>query len=159
MSSKKSSIDQGLIRDLAKLLKEADLSEIEIEQPDLRIRVTRSLGQSPVNVVAPIPASAPESSAPKPAPVESPSPDNADPSKHPGAVKSPMVGTAYLAAEPGADPFVKAGDTVNAGQTVMIVEAMKTMNPITAHRAGTVKSVLVENAQPVEYGEPLMIIE
>ena len=160
MSSKKTSgIDQGLIRDLAALLKEADLTEIEVEQDDLRIRVTRGLSPSTVNVTAPAVAQPMPERAPPP-PSEDKKPDPApDPASNPGTLKSPMVGTAYCAPEPSADAYVKVGDMVKAGQTVMIVEAMKTMNQIPAHRSGTVTSILVENAQPVEYGEPLMIIE
>lgn len=150
MAAKKPSIDQDLIRELAALLKETDLSEIEVEQDDLRIRVARGGSSSSVQVAAPV-AAAP---APTPA-VEAP----ADPVKHPGALKSPMVGTAYLAPGPGAADFVSIGATVKAGQTVMIVEAMKTMNQIAATKSGTVTAILVENEQPVEFGEPLLIIE
>ena len=149
MASNKSSIDQDLIRDLAALLKETDLTEIEVEQEDLRIRVARTLAV--VNVAAP--------SAPAPvmdAPAEA---KPADPAKHPGVLPSPMVGTAYFAPAPGSKPFVVIGDSVKAGQTVMIVEAMKTMNQISAPRAGKVTALLVDDGQPVEYGEPLMIIE
>ena len=153
MGSKKSSIDQDLIRDLAALLKETDLTEIEVEQDDLRIRVART--SAPVSVATHIPvapAAVQAESAPAPA-------SPADPAKHPGAVPSPMVGTAYHSPAPGAKPFVAIGDTVKAGQTIMIVEAMKTMNQIPAPRAGTISAILVEDGQPVEYGEPLMIIE
>jgi acetyl-CoA carboxylase biotin carboxyl carrier protein len=146
----KSSIDQEMIRELAALLKETDLTEIEVEQDDLRIRVAR--GGSAVEVAAPVATAAP-SSQPEVAKKD------ADPASHPGAVTSPMVGTAYHSPAPGSKPFVTVGDTVKAGQTVMIVEAMKTMNQIAAERAGTVTAVLVEDAQPVEYGEPLLIIE
>ena len=139
-----------MIRELAALLKETDLTEIEVEQDDLRIRVAR--GGSAVEVAAPVATAAP-SSQPEVAKKD------ADPASHPGAVTSPMVGTAYHSPAPGAKPFVTVGDTVKAGQTVMIVEAMKTMNQIAAERAGTVTAVLVEDAQPVEYGEPLLIIE
>jgi acetyl-CoA carboxylase biotin carboxyl carrier protein len=147
---KKSSIDQEMIRELAALLKETDLTEIEVEQDDLRIRVAR--GGRAVEVAAPVATAAP-SSQPEAAKKD------ADPASHPGAVTSPMVGTAYHSPAPGSKPFVTVGDTVKAGQTVMIVEAMKTMNQIAAERAGTVTAVLVEDAQPVEYGEPLLIIE
>lgn len=150
--SKKPSIDQEMIRDLAALLKETELSEIEVEQDDLRIRIARHSGRT-VEVAAPSPAPA-AVAAPAPA---APAPEEAG--SHPGALKSPMVGTAYHSPAPGADPFVKVGDTVSAGQTVMIVEAMKTMNQIAADRSGTVTSVLVDDAQPVEFGEPLLIIE
>lgn len=151
MASNKSSIDQELIRALAALLKETDLTEIEVEQEDLRIRVARTAAV--VNVAAPV---APAPIVEAAAPVEAKSPD---PAKHPGMLPSPMVGTAYFAPAPGAKPFVVIGDTVKAGQTVMIVEAMKTMNQISAPRAGKVTAILVDDGQPVEYGEPLMIIE
>lgn len=150
MASNKSSIDQDLIRDLAALLKETDLTEIEVEQEDLRIRVARTLAV--VNVAAPSAPAAVMDAAPAEAkPV--------DPAKHPGVLPSPMVGTAYFAPAPGSKPFVVIGDSVKAGQTVMIVEAMKTMNQISAPRAGKVTALLVDDGQPVEYGEPLMIIE
>jgi acetyl-CoA carboxylase biotin carboxyl carrier protein len=148
--SKKPSIDQDLIRELAALLKETELSEIEVEQDDLRIRVARNLSRA-VEVAAPVAA----------APVAAPAPvvADVDPDKHPGALKSPMVGTAYFAPAPGADPYVTVGDSVKSGQTVMIVEAMKTMNQIAASKSGTITAILIEDGQPVEFGEPLMIIE
>lgn len=149
--SKKQSIDQDLIRELAALLKETDLSEIEVEQDDLRIRIARNSARA-VEISAPAPVAAPVAAAPAPA-------APANPDSHPGALKSPMVGTAYFAPAPGADPFVSVGDTVKAGQTVMIVEAMKTMNQIAASKSGTVTAIIVEDGQPVEFGEPLMIIE
>ncbi len=151
MASNKSSIDQELIRALAALLKETDLTEIEVEQEDLRIRVARTAAV--VNVAAP---SAPAPVVEVAAPAEA---KPADPAKHPGMLPSPMVGTAYFAPAPGSKPFVVIGDSVKAGQTVMIVEAMKTMNQIAAPRAGKVTAILVDDGQPVEYGEPLMIIE
>jgi acetyl-CoA carboxylase biotin carboxyl carrier protein len=155
MASRKSSIDQDLIRDLAALLTETDLTEIEVEQDSLRIRVARISTKQPVHVTAPVqhlaPVAAPSQAAPE---IKA-----ADPAKHPGVLPSPMVGTAYHSPAPGSNPFVAVGDTVKAGQTVMIVEAMKTMNQISAPRAGTVSAILVEDGQPVEYGEPLMIIE
>ncbi|MEZ5872254.1 MAG: acetyl-CoA carboxylase biotin carboxyl carrier protein [Nitratireductor sp.] len=155
MTSKKSGIDQDLIRDLAILLKETDLTEIEVEQDDLRIRVARggSVAQ-PVHVTAPVAMPA----APVAKAEDTPA-TPADPAKHPGAVPSPMVGTAYMSPAPGAKPFVSVGDAVKVGQTLMIVEAMKTMNQIPSPRAGKVVAMLVEDGQPVEYGEPLMIIE
>ncbi|MFP3920525.1 MAG: acetyl-CoA carboxylase biotin carboxyl carrier protein [Dichotomicrobium sp.] len=147
-------IDEESIRSLAELLNDTGLSEIEVEQKGMRIRVAR-------HVSATVTASAPQAAhtaeaAPAPQPAADP---DADLATHPGAVTSPMVGTAYRAPEPGADPFVEVGATVERGQTLMIVEAMKTMNHIPAPRAGTVTAILVENGQPVEYGEPLMIIE
>lgn len=150
-SKSKLAVDQQLIRDLAKLLDETGLSDIEIEQDGTRIRVGRGGGRA----VAAAPAMpAPAASAPAQIPAAP-----ADPGKHPGAVPSPMVGTAYLAPSPGAKPFVDVGSVVKAGDTLLIVEAMKTMNQIPAPRAGTVTQILVEDGQPVEFGEPLVIIE
>ncbi|PTW60275.1 biotin carboxyl carrier protein [Breoghania corrubedonensis] len=151
MSTKNKSIDHDLIRQLATLLDETNLSEIEVEQDDLRIRVARQLSVS-APVAAPAPAAPTTAAAPAAGAA-------ADPSKQPGVVNSPMVGTAYHSPEPGARPFVDIGDTVRAGQTIMIVEAMKTMNQIAAPKAGTVKEILVEDGQPVEFGEPLLVIE
>ncbi|MBI1365396.1 MAG: acetyl-CoA carboxylase biotin carboxyl carrier protein [Alphaproteobacteria bacterium] len=149
-------IESGWIRELAAILQETGLTEIEIERAGVRLKVSRAASAAPAPIIAhsPSPASGP---APVPA-LETPSPA-ASAQNHPGAVPSPMVGTAYLAPSPGADPFVKQGDTISAGQTLMIIEAMKTMNPIAAPRAGVVKSILVADAQPVEFGEPLVIIE
>jgi len=144
-------IDHDLIRALAELLKETGLSEIEIEQDDLRVRVARNLTVSaPVNVQAA--AAAPAAAAVAPA-------ASADPAKHPGAVLSPMVGTCYRAPEPGAKPFIEIGAQVRQGQTLLIVEAMKTTNAIPAPKAGTVTAIHVEDGQPVEFGEPLCTIE
>ena len=140
-----SGIDKELIRELAKLLDETHLTEIEIERAGLRVRVGR--GTTAV-------AAAPVVNVSGPASVVS-----ADPAKHPGAVTSPMVGTAYIGAAPGAKPFVDVGSKVAVGDTLIIIEAMKTMNQIPAPRAGTVTKVLIEDGQPVEFGEPLMIIE
>lgn len=153
MAAKKHSIDQELIRDLAALLKETDLNEIEVEQDSLRIRVARGGGQN-VQVSAPIAAVPVQAAVAAPAqPVVETAANN------PGSVKSPMVGTAYLAASPDAAPFVNVGDTVKVGQTVVIVEAMKTMNQIAAPKAGKVTAILVDNGQPVEFDEPLIIVE
>ena len=152
MSDKKSKFDQDLIRDLAKLLDETNLSEIELEHDDFRIRVARQITvEAPVSAARAAPAAAPAAQA---APSAS-----ADPAGHPGAVPSPMVGTAYRSPEPGARTFIEVGDTVAAGDTLMIVEAMKTMNQIPSPRAGRVTAILVEDGQPMEYGEPLVIIE
>ncbi len=146
-------VDQDLIRQLADLLKETDLSEIEVETDDLKVRVARQATQV-MSVAAP--AAAPAAAA---APV-APSPSGGgDTAAHPGAVPSPMVGTAYTAAEPGAAPFVTVGSQVTQGQTVLIIEAMKTMNQIPSPKSGTVKEILIEDGQPVEFGEPLLIIE
>ncbi len=156
MAKDKHDIDQELIKDLAELINETDLSEIEVEKGDLRIRLTRQLSSAPVAVSAPVAAAVPAPVATAPAP-EAPSP--ASSGKQAGNVTSPMVGTAYLSPAPGEPPFVSIGDSVKAGDTVLIVEAMKTMNQIPAPQSGVVKAVLVEDAQPVEFGEPLLLIE
>ena len=147
--------DGALIRELALLLDETSLTEIEIERAGLRVRVARN-----VTIAASVPAaarrrrSAGRSGRSAAAPAAA-----ADFSKHPGAVPSPMVGTAYWSSEPGAKPFIEVGSKVSAGQTLLIIEAMKTMNQIPSPRAGTVTQILVEDGQPVEFGEPLVIIE
>ncbi|MDQ8755294.1 acetyl-CoA carboxylase biotin carboxyl carrier protein [Sphingosinicella sp. LHD-64] len=162
MSDKKGSdepmrIDTDLIRQLADLLAENDLSEIEVEDSDRRIVVKRKLSVAAAPVyAAPAAPVAPAASVPQtaaaPAVAE-------NPGGHPGTVKSPMVGTAYLAGEPGAAPFIGVGVQVNAGDTLLIIEAMKVMNPITAPKAGTVKQILIQDAQPVEFDQPLVIVE
>ena len=160
MAAKKNTIDQKLIRELAELLTDTDLSEIEVEQDDLRIRLTRTSPVQSVQVQAPAPQPifAPASPSGGAQPV--PSALQADPSSKPaGNVPSPMAGTAYHSPAPGSDPFVQIGDRVNEGDTVMIVEAMKTMNQIPAPISGTVKAILVDDGQPVEYGEQLLLIE
>jgi acetyl-CoA carboxylase biotin carboxyl carrier protein len=141
--------DSALIRELALLLDETSLTEIEIERAGLRVRVARN-----VTVSAAMPAGFQQ--APAAAAVAA---AGADLAKHPGVVPSPMVGTAYWSPEPGAKPFIEVGSKVSAGQTLLIIEAMKTMNQIPSPRAGTVTQILVEDGQPVEFGEPLVIIE
>lgn len=156
MSTKRSGIDQQLIRDLAGILDETNLTEIEVEQEDLRIRVSRT----PAPVQAYAPASVQAAAAPSPAAQAAAAPAApaaADVSKN--AVPSPMVGTAYGAPAPGATPFIEIGQKVKEGQTLLIIEAMKTMNQIPSPRAGTVTAILFEDAQPVEFGEPLVVIE
>ena len=158
MATTKKPFDTDLIRELALLVAETDLSEIEVEQGDLRIRVART-----VQVVAPVtvtaPAAAPLAAAPAAAaPVAAVSTET-DWSKHPGVVKSPMVGTAYRAPSPGAASFIEVGTQVREGQTLLIVEAMKTMNQIPAPKGGVVTAILFDDASPVEYGEPLVVIE
>ena len=152
-------IDRAMIRDLADLLNETGLLEIEIEQDGMRLRVSRA-GQAVSHMVA-APLAHPVAAAPAGAqpPAQAAAPAAADPAQHPGVVKSPMVGTAYRAPAPGAQPFVQIGQQVAKGDTVLIVEAMKTMNHIPAPHAGKVTAILVEDAAPVEFGEPLMIIE
>lgn len=169
-AKKKSSsgVDADLVRDLAKVLDDTGLTEIEVEYGELRLRLARTLvmAQQPpahTHVVhsAPAPAAAlpaPVAAAPAPAPAAPPAAP-ADAASHPGAVLSPMVGTAYLAANEDAPPFVKIGDRVSKGQTILLVEAMKTFNQIHATHDGVVKQILVGNADPVEFNQPLMIIE
>jgi acetyl-CoA carboxylase biotin carboxyl carrier protein len=143
-------IDHDVIRDLAKLLDETGLTEIEFERDGVSVRVARHLsGPSPRLRSAEAPANVPAVSAPA----------SIDPTQHPGAVISPMVGTVYLGPAPGARPFVDVGGQVKTGEPLLIIEAMKTMNQIPAPRSGTVIQVLVADGQPVEYGQPLMIIE
>ena len=152
-AAKFSSEDSALVRELALLLDETSLTEIEIERAGLRLRVARNISVAatmpvPVAHAAPAVVAGPAAAAAA-----------ADMSKHPGAVTSPMVGTAYWAPEPGAKPFVEVGSKVSVGQTLLIIEAMKTMNQIPAPRSGTVTQILIEDGQPVEFGEPLVIIE
>jgi acetyl-CoA carboxylase biotin carboxyl carrier protein len=154
----KQGIDLELIRSLAALLKETDLAEIEIEQNEFRVRVTRSGPVSaPPQQVAYV--EAPRAGAAQEAGAAAEAKSLADPARHPGAVKSPMVGTLYRSPDPNSKPFVEVGDQVKQGQTILIVEAMKHMNEVAAPRGGKVVEILVEDGQPVEYGEPLMIIE
>lgn len=149
--SPKSIVDHELIHELTKLLGETGLTEIEIEQDGRRVRVARGAtgAATPAVRVEVAPAQSAADTAAKPI----------DPSKHPGVVISPMVGTAYAASEPGAKPFIDVGSTVKVGDTLLIIEAMKTMNQIPAPRAGTVIQILFEDGQPVEFGEPLVIVE
>ncbi|KJS25806.1 MAG: acetyl-CoA carboxylase [Hyphomonadaceae bacterium BRH_c29] len=155
MSTGKTKLDTGLVRELAAILREADLGEIEVEHEGLRIRVSKPA--APVvqaAMAAPMPvAAAAAAPAPAAAPVE------AAAAASDNAIKSPMVGTAYLSPEPGAKAFINIGDKVKKGDTLMLVEAMKTFNPVEADRAGTVKAIYVTDSQPVEYGEPLILIE
>lgn len=146
--------DSALIRELALLLDETSLTEIEIERAGLRLRVARN-----VSVAAAMPASFAPAALLGAAAASAAPAAGADLAKHPGVVPSPMVGTAYWAPEPGAKPFIDVGSKVSAGQTLLIIEAMKTMNQIPSPRAGTVTQILVEDGQPVEFGEPLVIIE
>lgn len=158
MSDKKDHKDHGLeanwIRELAGILEETGLTEIEIEKDAVRLRVSRQGGIAPSYAAPPqLAPAATAAAAPMAAPAAAPTSD------HPGAVKSPMVGTAYLSPSPGAAAFAKEGSQVTEGQTILIIEAMKTMNPIAAPRSGKVVKVLVTDAQPVEFDEPLLIIE
>jgi len=144
-------VDIKLVRDLAAILEKAGLTEIEVEDGDRKIKVARGGGTF---VSAPAAYAPPAPAAPAPAPEAAAAPVD----DHANAQKSPMVGTAYLAAEPGADNFISVGDKVAVGDTLLIVEAMKVMNPITAETAGTIKAILVENGQPIEYDQPLVVI-
>jgi acetyl-CoA carboxylase biotin carboxyl carrier protein len=158
-----SGFDTKLVKDLARILRDTDLSEIEVENEGVRVRVARQANIAPQMVQAHVPmAQAPMAMAPAAANSASAAPATApaaDPAKHPGAVPSPMVGTVYTQPEPGASAFIKVGDTVKEGQQLFIIEAMKTMNPVPSPRSGTVTAILVHDAQPVEYGEALCVIE
>ena len=161
--TKSSQVDQDLIRAIAELLNKENLAEIEIEQEDFRVRVTRSYpveapayAPAPQYYAPPAAAAAPVAASVVPAAA---APSKEDLTSNPGTLTSPMVGTAYRSSEPGKPVFVDVGTKVTEGQTVLIIEAMKTMNQIPAHRSGTVTRVLVNDAQPVEYGEPLVVIE
>ena len=154
------SIDPRLVRKLADILKDTGLTEIEVESGGLKIRVARELTVQ--HMAAPAVhqvAAAPMAHAPAPAAAAAPAAEAAAPAHNGETIKSPMVGTIYLQATPGSDPFIKVGQTVTQGQTLLIVEAMKTMNPIPAPKAGKIVEILVADAQPVEFGEPLLILE
>jgi acetyl-CoA carboxylase biotin carboxyl carrier protein len=159
MAEKKSGIDQALIRDLANILNDTDLTEIEVEQEDLRIRVSRAgpmqYVQAPMMGAPAVAAAVPAAAAAATAAAAS----AANSRKLENTVTAPMVGTVYMAAAPGARPFIEVGSAVKEGQTLLIIEAMKTMNQIPAPRSGTVTEILVEDARPVEYGEALVVIE
>jgi len=156
MAERKPAIDTGLVKDLAAILTETDLTEIEIEQGEMRIRVSREIHAAPaVHAVAPAPQAAPAPAAAQGAAAPA---AEAAPARSGHEVPSPMVGTAYLAPAPGSAPFIEVGQTVKEGQTLLIIEAMKTMNQIPAPRAGTVTEILVNDSEPVEYGQPLVVI-
>ncbi len=157
MSTSKNKLDTGLIRELAAILREGDLGEIEIEHDGLKLRVSR---QSSQVVHAAVAAPAPAAAAPAPLALPAgPGPQAATSTVPDHAVKSPMVGTVYLSADPQSKAYINIGDKVKKGDILMLVEAMKTFNPVEADRAGTVKAIYVQNSQPVEYGEPLVLIE
>ncbi|MDB5529171.1 MAG: accB [Devosia sp.] len=161
--TKASQVDQDLIRAIAELLNKENLAEIEIEQDDFRVRVTRSYAnEAPAyapQYLAPQYAPAPQSLTPAGSVAPAAPVAAEDLASNPGTLTSPMVGTAYRSPEPGKPAFVEVGAKVTEGQTLLIIEAMKTMNQIPAHRSGTVTRILVEDSQPVEYGEPLAVIE
>ena len=156
MPGKKNDVDQQLIRDLAGILNDTNLTEIEIESDDFRVRVSRQAAAAaqsfafPPQNIAPALQAAPVAASPSPAAADAPSKN---------AVPSPMVGTCYRSPAPGAEAFIQVGQSVREGQTLLIIEAMKTMNQIPSPRAGTVSAILVEDGQPVEYGEPLVVID
>lgn len=150
--------DPEAIRALAQILRDTDLTEIELVEADSRIRVARIPAPVSLQAAAPVAAAAAAPLAMPAAVAEAPPAGGIDP-KHPGLVASPMVGVAYLAPEPGAAPFVAVGARVEQGQTLLLIEAMKTFNQIRSPRAGTVTRILVESGTPVEYGEPLMVVE
>ena len=149
--------DTAIVKALADILDEAGLAELEYETDDVAIRLSRLTGAAPVTTVAPIASQ--ESAAVSATPPVTAANSTTDLSAHPGAVKSPMVGTAYTSPEPGASAFVNEGSVVKKSQTLLIVEAMKVMNPITAPTDGTISKILVKNAQPIEFGEVLVVIE
>ena len=165
MNKTASQVDQDLIRTIAELLNQQNLAEIEIEHEGFRVRVTRSYatpaGVAPMQMYAPAPQHAlgPQPTIPAGSVSAATATVAEDLASNPGTLTSPMVGTAYRSPEPGASPFVDIGTKVSEGQTVLVIEAMKTMNQIPAHRSGTVTRILVEDAHPVEYGEPLIVIE
>ena len=148
-------VDIELVRQLAAVLDDTNLTEIEVEDGDRKVRVARKVSAAPVAYAAPAPVAAPVATAPTSMPSD---PASITP-PHENAVKSPMVGTVYLSAEPGAKAFVSVGQAVKAGDTLLIVEAMKVMNPIAAPHGGTVKAILVDNGQPVEFDQPLVVVE
>ena len=154
VAAKSRSEDSALIRELALLLDETNLTEIEIERAGLRVRVARN-----ISITASVPASAQAIAIPAAAAASAAPASATGVSAHPGVVPSPMVGTVYWASEPGAKPFIEVGSRVSVGETLLVIEAMKTMNQIPSPRAGTVTQILVEDGQPVEFGEPLVIIE
>lgn len=158
MSNSKSKLDTGLVRELASILRDADLGEIEIEHEGLRVRVSKPSAPA-VTYAAPAQAAAPVIAAPAGMTTETPIPADGGASAPENAITSPMVGTVYFSPEPGAAAFVAVGDKVKKGDTLMLVEAMKTFNPVESPRAGTVKQIIVSDAQPVEFGEPLIVIE
>lgn len=157
MSTAKNKLDTGLIRELAAILREADLGELEVEHEGLRVRVSKPAAPTVVQAVAPAAPAAMQA----PAALAAPAPAAAAPAAaaSDNAVKSPMVGTVYLSPDPNSKAYIAIGDKVKKGDTLMLIEAMKTFNPVEADRAGTVKAIYVENAQPVEFGEALVLIE
>ena len=157
MSNPKNKLDTGLVRELAAILREADLGEVEIEHDGLRIRVSKPA--APVSAPMQAYATPQMMAAPASPAASAPPAATAAPAISENAVKSPMVGTAYLSPEPGAKAFINVGDKVKKGDTLLLIEAMKTFNPVDAPRAGTITAIIIDDAQPVEYGEPLVVID
>jgi len=155
---KTASADTKLVRELAQILNETDLTEIELEKGSLKIRVAKGGGQVVQTVASPAPIEATPAPISQPVAAPTAKTEKADAGAHPGAVKSPMVGTVYTRPSPDAEAFVKVGDKVKEGDTIVLIEAMKTFNPITAPKSGKIEEVLVEDSQPVEFGEALFII-
>jgi acetyl-CoA carboxylase biotin carboxyl carrier protein len=155
-SRSRSQIDPKLVRELADILRETELSEIEVEHDDLRLRIARQLTAAPAVQTVSVPAAS--AAAPASAQAAAPATAPADAVEQAGTVKSPMVGTVYLKPNPDSANFVRVGDQVKQGDTILLVEAMKTFNPITAEKAGTITDILVEDGQPVEYGEALFVL-
>lgn len=155
-SRSRSPIDPKLVRELADILRETELSEIEVEHDDLRLRIARQLTAAPAVQTVSVPAAAPAAAAP--AEGAAPAAAPAEAGEKAGTVKSPMVGTVYLKPNPDSANFVRVGDQVKQGDTILLVEAMKTFNPITAEKAGTISDILVEDGQPVEFGEALFVL-
>lgn len=159
MSDKKTAFDKQLVSDLAEILNDTDLTEIEVEQGEMRIRVSREPApQAFAHAAMPAPAAAAAAPA-QPVAAAAPEPTAAPATSHENAVPAPMVGTAYLAPAPDSDPFVKVGANVTEGETLLIIEAMKVMNQIAAPRTGTVTDILIEDGEPVEFGQPLLVIQ
>ena len=158
MSTAKNKLDTGLIRELAAILREADLGELEVEHEGLRVRVSKPAAPAVVQTVAAAAPAAVAAPAALPAPAAA-APAAAAAAAADNAVKSPMVGTVYLSPDPNSKAYISIGDKVKKGDTLMLIEAMKTFNPVEADRAGTVKAIYVDNAQPVEFGEALVLIE
>ncbi|MDJ0922520.1 MAG: acetyl-CoA carboxylase biotin carboxyl carrier protein [Henriciella sp.] len=162
MSTSKTTLDAKLVRELASILSEADLGEVEVEHDGLRIRVSKATSMAPPPApvtYAAAPAPAPAAPAAAPTPAAAPAPTAEAPAAPQNAITSPMVGTVYLAPDPDSKAFVSVGDKVKAGDTLMLIEAMKTFNPVEATADGTVKQIIVADGQPVEFGEPLIVVE
>jgi acetyl-CoA carboxylase biotin carboxyl carrier protein len=158
-AKKETAIEPKLVRELAEILRETELTEIEVERGELRLRVARTIQAAPIQQVAAMPAAAPVAAAPAPAAAAPAAPASSAGEAPANATPSPMVGTVYLRPNPDADAFAEVGSAVKEGDTILLVEAMKTFNPITAPKSGKLSAMLVEDGQPVEFGEPLFVID